>query len=226
LLAGCQSAGSTTDLSGVDVKWPDQRNIPPAPLPPPVASGPTSGVPTGVSVGVPGGIVPRSAWTRAGVIESRTKPMVSVTRVTVHHEGNAFSGSTDQAAIARRLGNIREGHIRRRPEPFADIGYHYVIDPTGRIWEARPVRYQGAHVEAQNENNLGIMLMGNFDVQRPTPAQLASLEAFLVDRMRYYRVSASRVYTHRELKSTICPGRNLQAWMVASRSPAGAVARA
>jgi hypothetical protein len=35
----------------------------------------------------------------------------------------------------------------------ADIGYHYTIDPTGRIWEGRPVQYQGAHVKMNNEHN-------------------------------------------------------------------------
>ncbi|MBL9001382.1 MAG: N-acetylmuramoyl-L-alanine amidase [Phycisphaerae bacterium] len=224
LLAGCQGSGPVADLSRVDVAWPDKDAVKPAPLPP--STPPPTRAPTGVSVGPPPGVVPRSAWTRATVIESRTTRMPTVSRITVHHEGNAFSGSDEYSAIARRLANIREGHIRRRPEPFADIGYHFIIDPSGRIWEGRPIRYQGAHVEAQNEQNLGIMLIGNFDVQRPTQAQLISLESFLVDRMRFYRVPVSRVYTHRELKSTACPGRNLQSWMIAARSPAGTFARA
>jgi hypothetical protein len=35
----------------------------------------------------------------------------------------------------------------------------------------------------------------------------------------------SRQYTHREIGDTLCPGRNLQRWMLAQRSPAGAFAR-
>lgn len=227
LLAGCQGPGSTADISDVGVRWPDEERMRPVPLPP---QGPRSVMaapsPSGTSVPPMGGITPRSAWTRATVIESRTKRMNGVNRITVHHEGNTFTGSADERAIARRLTNIRSGHITRKPEPFADIGYHYIIDPSGRIWEGRPIAYQGAHVEAQNEHNLGVMLMGNFDEQRPTKAQLLALESFMVDRMRYYRIPVSRVYTHRELKSTACPGRNLQSWMLAARSPAGTFARA
>ncbi len=182
--------------------------------------------PTGVDVAPLGNVIPRRAWTNAGIISSRAYEMNGINRLTVHHEGNTFTGSADQASIARKLANIRQGHINRRPEPFADIGYHYIIDPAGRIWEGRPLKWQGAHVEKNNEHNLGVMLMGNFDEQRPTTAQLRSLESFVVAQMRLYNISVNRLYTHRELKATACPGRNLQSWMLAARSPAGTFARA
>lgn len=152
--------------------------------------------------------------------------MKGVNRITVHHEGSAFSGASDFSAMARKLANIRSGHINRRGEPFADIGYHYVVDPAGRVWEGRDLRYQGAHVERNNEHNIGIMVIGNFEEQRPTTAQLTTLEGFLIDQMRRYDVPASRVYTHREIGQSACPGRNLQRFMVAVRAPAGSLARA
>lgn len=227
LLAGCQS-GVTSASGPTGVVWPDMRgDVKPAPLPPsPAPSG--GGTPSGgrpVLASSPG-VIPRSEWTPYGVIAERTRPMTGIGRITVHHEGEAFYGSAERSTIARRLANIRAGHIRRRPEPFADIGYHYIIDPAGRVWEGRPLRFQGAHVEKNNEQNMGIMLMGNFDAQRPTAAQLSSLEGFLVDQMRRYRLPANRVYTHQEFNRTACPGRNLQQWMLAMRSPAGAFARA
>ena len=224
-LAGCQQPTRVAQTVPGPL-WPDlEKAAEDPPLPPTVRPAPEPNVVFAKPEAAPAGVIPRSRWTTGRVIESRVSSMAGVSRITVHHEGMVFSGSTDPSAIARRLSNIRTAHINRRPEPFGDIGYHYIIDPAGRIWEGRPLRFQGAHVERKNEHNLGIMLMGNFEQQRPTPAQLASLERFVIDQMKRYQVPVSRLYTHREVGDTLCPGRNLQRWMLAQRSPAGAFAR-
>lgn len=127
------------------------------------------------------------------------------------------------------LRGIQGDHMGRKDhnngKRWADIGYHYVIDPQGRIWEGRPTNLQGAHVKDTNEHNLGIMCMGNFDQQAPSAAQVAALDAFVVDQMRRYRVPITRVYTHQELNRSACPGRNLQAYMLQTRRT-GQIARA
>lgn len=143
-------------------------------------------------------------------------PMNGVQRITVHHAGFAVT-ARGQSDVARILEAMRRDHTTNRRDgsgrPWADIGYHYLIDPSGRIWEGRPIRFQGAHVRQNNEHNLGIQVMGNFNEQRPTGEQLATLEAFLADRMRAFRVPVNRVYTHQELMPTACPGEYLQAFM-------------
>jgi hypothetical protein len=72
------------------------------------------------------------------------------------------------------------------------------------------MRYQGAHVKDHNEHNIGVMVLGNFDEQKPTGAQLTTLRGTLVKLMGYYDVPVSRVHTHRELNPTTCPGDALQ----------------
>jgi hypothetical protein len=169
--------------------------------------------------------MPRAAWTNAGVARpGNTQPMRSVSRITIHHDGmNAFT-SVSQADAARRIEAIRGAHlarVSRRGEPWADIGYHYAVDPSGRVWEGRPSTLQGAHVEDQNEENLGIVMLGNYDKQSPTRAQTIALDAFVADRMKRYRVSIARVYTHQEIGRTACPGTSLQRYMTATRGIAG-----
>jgi len=230
MLAGCQQATHITkDLPGP--LWPDREPVTPGPLPPiasrqtaPALANPDRYVSNG-AIAAPPGIIPRSRWAKGEIIKSRVDMMRGVSRITIHHEGNTFYGASDINAIARRLENIRIGHTNRKPEKFGDIGYHYIIDPVGRIWEGRNVYYQGAHVEAQNPHNLGIMVMGNFMEQRPTSAQLNALEHFVTDRMRSYRIPVGRVYTHREIGQSVCPGTYLQKWMDGQRSPAGIFAR-
>lgn len=170
--------------------------------------------PTGTAR-APSGVIPRREWTSAGVVTSLANPLGKVTRVTVHHDAIHSEDIRSKSDAARRLASIREAHLK---QDWADIGYHYIIDPQGRVWEGRPIRYQGAHVKFNNENNLGIMVMGNFDEQRPTSAALATLDAFVSDRMKAYGVPVGRVYTHQEIRPTACPGRNLQAYMVQTRA--------
>ncbi len=136
----------------------------------------------------------------------------------MHHSAIPSVGLNDRSAIVRQLQGIQREHMNRRGEPFADIGYHYVIDPNGEIWEGRSLSLQGAHVANQNEHNLGIMCMGNFDRHSPTPAQIATLQRFLSGQMQRYDVPVRRVYTHRELGKSSCPGNNLQRYMVSARS--------
>jgi hypothetical protein len=79
-------------------------------------------------------------------------------------------------------------------------------------------------VQDFNEHNIGVMMLGNYDRQRPTAAATSTLDAFLLMQMRRYGVSVSRVKTHREINPTECPGDNLQAHMSRTRSRSGRLA--
>jgi hypothetical protein len=184
------------------------------------APGPISAAPQDFEV--PQGIVPRSMWARVGVARPADAfPMNGIRRFTVHHDGMPPVSLATSRQVASRIEQIRESHVMGRG--WADLGYHYVIDPSGRVWEGRSTRWQGAHVKNQNENNLGILVMGNFDVQTPTSAALASLDKFLASQMQRYNVAIGSVRTHQERAPTECPGRNLQAYMVKTRSGNGAL---
>ncbi len=135
-------------------------------------------------------------------------------RITVHHDGMNTYTSTDYNATASRLEQIRVAH---RARDFGDIGYHYLIDPAGRVWQGRPLEWQGAHVKATNQGNLGICMLGNYQQQSPNSMQLAALDRFVASRMRAYNIRVGNVFTHQELAPTLCPGTTLQAAMVSTR---------
>ena len=213
VLAGCQSkAKAWKPLSEEELSGPPRK---------PLASGQPRQQPWAASG--PSGVISRREWTTAGVITSLANPLNGVRRITIHHSAMASSHLRGKAEAAGMLEKIRRVHVGQQ---WADIGYHYIIDPSGRIWEGRPIQYQGAHVKLNNENNLGIMLMGNFEDERPSPEALSALDSFVADRMRAYRVPITRVYTHKELMPTACPGRALQRYMEETRSGNGRMARA
>ncbi len=216
-LAGCNRSGVAGGALPGPV-WPDAGEGPTPPAPPVSVQGPRT-----ETVSVPTGVIPRSQWTRSGVARpNEINPMNGVRKITVHHDGISGALGSSEGAAKGRLESVRQGHVSGRG--WADIGYHYVIDPAGRVWEARSIRFQGAHVKDNNENNMGVMVMGNFDQQRPTPQALAALDRFVAGSARQYGIPVSRIYTHQEINPTACPGRNLQAYMKQTRQRGGQIA--
>jgi hypothetical protein len=180
------------------------------PTPQPVAAPLSDPSVSGVSVAGFSGVRPRSAWARGGPDPSVMNPMLPVRYVTVHHDGlEQLCTGTAEGEMAARIDLYRVGH---RAKGWGDIGYHFVIDRCGVVWEGRNLRWQGAHVKDRNEGNIGILVMGNFEVQRPTPAQLNSLKGHLLVVCQAYNVPWTRVFSHQEWPGaqTLCPGRNLQ----------------
>jgi hypothetical protein len=128
--------------------------------------------------------------------------------------------STSKSAAAARLELIRKAHLGRKDGHWGDIGYHYAIDPAGRLWEGRSLKWQGAHVKARNEGNIGVVVLGNYEKQSLNRAQSAAIEATLKLLMKKHNVPVSRVRTHQEWAATACPGKSLQRLMVNLRRSA------
>ncbi len=122
---------------------------------------------------------------------------------------------------AMRSGSAREMDEYHRHERHMTNGlaYHFVIGngrgmrdgevAVGGRWVGQ---LAGGHLcsEALNRVSLGICLVGNFEKDRPTTAQLRSL-TLLVDALRKRcGVAADDVTTHQRISPvyTLCPGRN------------------
>jgi len=166
--------------------------------------------------------IPRADWAGGNPVPRLMDRMQPINKVTLHHDGMTAFTSTSRSAGAYRVESIRKAH---RGRGWGDVGYHYLIDPAGRVWEGRPLSWQGAHVRAQNEGNLGICVMGNYEKQSPNSAQLSSIERTVAQLMRQHRIRLSQIRTHREMAPTACPGRTLQSRFDSMRSSRGPLAR-
>ena len=181
---------------------------------PPPPQGPVAGRATQIRAATSTSIInaiPRSQWTTAQPRTNDINAMGTISKITIHHEGMEVFQSTNYRTTAQRIERDRSSHVNFRG--WSDIAYHYIIDPAGRIWEARPIAYQGAHVSRNNENNIGIMLLGNFNEQSPSNAQLAALRTNTRLLKRGHNVQRNNIKSHQEIRSTSCPGRNLQRQM-------------
>jgi hypothetical protein len=161
-------------------------------------------------------IIPRHRWNAARPIGGRLDPMGSIHRLTIHHSA-ILSVNPTTVEVAKRIRSFQNTHMDENR--WGDIGYHFLIDPGGRIWEGRALRYQGAHAGGvNNEHNVGICLLGNFvrgrGGQSPSATQVAAMENLVGWLGARYSIPLSGVLTHQELKpSTRCPGPRLQ-WVV------------
>lgn len=160
------------------------------------------------------GVLSRSEW------GARRPNMQRITRanspwrfITLHHsalEGAPTIGTRKQEAISA-LRIVQRSQMDGRG--WGDIGYHFLIDPAGRIWQGRELRYQGAHAGGKdgrnNVGNVGVCLLGNFDEARPTSAALSSLDTLVDELCRRYSIPRSGIVGHTDWKATVCPGRYL-----------------
>src|SRR5262245_5307157 len=101
----------------------------------------------------------------------------TVTHLIVHHTamGNETPDS-DWPAIVRDIWNF---HVFERG--WADIGYNYLIDPNGVIYEGRSGgdNVVGAHFSGVNAGTMGVAMLGDFTNEAPTIEALNSLKKIL-----------------------------------------------
>ncbi len=161
-------------------------------------------------------IITRSEWSKrhapAGLITH--KPC----RVVVHH--SAIPTALDYKG-AETIQAIQRYHIDGKG--WSDIGYHYLIAPDGSaIYEGRPADKIGAHTGGNppagverifgNTGSIGICLIGNYDIEKPSREGLHTLAVLIADLCERYEINTAAIFGHCECWSSppkTCPGKNL-----------------
>ncbi len=129
---------------------------------------------------------------------------------TLHHTQGHYPKNLEEASAEMRF--IQDYH--QNAKGWIDIGYHFLIDPMGDIFEGRPIGAVGAHVKGRNTGNIGISIMGNYQPPVSDTFTGSALSSF-VALGRYlkdtYSVDVSSFYAHRDIGPTDCPGSDLYA---------------
>lgn len=115
-------------------------------------------------------------------------------RITVH--------CTD--APNGRPNTVEEIRSWHRARGMKDIGYHFVIYPDGSIHEGRPLTEQGAHVQGENEDNVGIVMDGK---DKFSPEQWVALRSVITMLLNGYPIEAHALYCHNEFPSAKAQGK-------------------
>ncbi len=127
-------------------------------------------------------------------------------------------------------------HVQGRG--WNDIGYNFLVDRFGRIWEGRyggvdkPV--VGAHTQGYNSQAFAMSAIGNFDVANPPAALVSAYSRLFAWKLGLHGVPATgyvtlngtrlhRISGHRDAGQTACPGRYLYAKLGTIRSATAAL---
>lgn len=136
--------------------------------------------------------------------------------LVVHH--TAVGVTNDKRSGVEKVRAIYQYHALNRG--WGDVGYHYLIDENGQIYEGKSGgKYVvGGHAYCNNVNTIGIALLGNFEEEKPTQDQMKALQWLIDDLADAYDVEvgdnatyhgetySSPILGHGDLLSTSCPG--------------------
>lgn len=106
---------------------------------------------------------------------------------------------------------IRQWHIDRG---WSDIGYHFVVELDGTVYDGRPVEDIGAHTKGHNADSIGVCYVGgvNEDGQPKdtrTPEQVVGLLDLLIDLRNTFGKHIT-LHGHNEFSDKACPSFNVQ----------------
>ncbi len=129
--------------------------------------------------------------------------------IVIHHTASS-TGSVE---------SIHELHSKKKDKSgnaWLGIGYHFVIGngngmPDGGIESTFRWREQmhGAHAgdTKYNQKGIGVCLVGNFENEPPSEAQLAAVKKLVGVLKAEYNIPGENVQGHRDVKATACPGK-------------------
>jgi N-acetylmuramoyl-L-alanine amidase/FG-GAP-like repeat len=148
----------------------------------------------------------------------------------VHHTVNANNYTAAQVPAIIR--GIYAYHTQSRG--WSDVGYNFLVDRFGRIWEGRyggvdrPV--VGAHTLGYNDDAFAMSAIGNYETAQPSAATVDAYGRLFAWKLSLHGVSAGSmkqwvtkrylpaINGHRDVGQTACPGKYLYAQIPKIRS--------
>lgn len=191
-------------------------------------------------------IITRDEW-GAPTTMTETFSTSAVNRIVIHHTATSVNMADPKVTVKA----IFDYHNCSKADYEAgrcasgiccDIGYNYLIDPYGNLYQGRSgfIRTRGAHA-VPNTGSIGISIMGNFENDTPTQAALTTLAKLVAGLSQVYGIDLTMtrdfqtgyqqgLQGHKDVigcpdsicapAATACPGRNLYSLLDSIRSAA------
>ncbi|HUP87698.1 MAG TPA: N-acetylmuramoyl-L-alanine amidase [Acidimicrobiales bacterium] len=186
-------------------------------------------------------VITRAQWGADESMKGSDPPLFApITRLALHHTAGAEG--EDPAATVRAI-----YAYHTKSNGWNDIGYNFLVDSAGRIYEGRYARDYargeiptgettdqlgviGAHISGNNTGTVGIALLGDFsgDAQ-PTSAAVRAAEKMFAWKADRHDINVAGTTSwstgekptligHRDAGTTACPGDRLYEQLPAMRS--------
>ncbi|MFK7936824.1 MAG: N-acetylmuramoyl-L-alanine amidase [Saprospiraceae bacterium] len=160
-------------------------------------------------------LLERDQWCPDGSCpENSIDPASTVpTHLIIHHSAGP-NGASDWAAVVRSFWDF---HVNTNG--WSDIGYNYLVDPDGKLYEGRGNNVLGAHFCGKNRRTMGVCVIGDFTNIKPTEearSMLTKILAWKACDRNIEPIGASmhnpynevqwNIAGHRDGCATACPG--------------------
>lgn len=170
----------------------------------------------------------RAAWGADESIRRGPNRYGQIKAAFVHHTVN--SNAYSKADVPGIIRSIYAYHVKSLG--WDDVGYNFLVDRWGRIWEGRrggaAMPVTGAHTYGHNDDAFAMSAIGTYTSTRPSAAMLAAyarlfawkLDLHGVDPTASTSLDGTRVRTisgHRDTYATACPGNALYSRLPAIR---------
>lgn len=124
-------------------------------------------------------IITRAQWGADESLRSGSPSYRDISHGVIHHTVTKNNYTREEAA--QQVRNMYHWHTKGNG--WSDLGYNFVVDRFGRIYEGRyggiDRGVRGAHARGWNSTSFGVAVMGNYNDVDPTQASLdAAAELF------------------------------------------------
>jgi hypothetical protein len=149
--------------------------------------------------------------TVAGGAAYRARISHKITMITLHHAGDP-KPMTPQDDPIKKLRALQSWGAKDKN--WWDVPYHFLISLDGTIYEGRDYHYIGeTNTKYNPEGHFLISVMGNYEMQKPTPEQIKSITDLMAWAVQEFNVPLNKIYGHRDLADTDCPGKYLYSYL-------------
>jgi hypothetical protein len=161
-------------------------------------------------------IITRTEW-EANPPQFGYSNMPYYNKLTLHHSVGFSADNLEEGIIQMQAIQLFHQEVRG----WSDIGYHFVIDKAGNIYQGRPETVIGAHTSGANTGNIGTCVLGCYhppasenyycydELSTSSGDSLIKLMAWISES---YSIDPNVLLGHRDYydyEYTTCPGDNL-----------------
>ncbi|MDF9715645.1 VCBS repeat-containing protein [Nocardioides sp. ChNu-153] len=177
-------------------------------------------------------IYSRAQWGADESMRDSAPRYAAVRGAVIHHTVNANDYTAAQ--VPGIIRGIYAYHTKS--QGWADVGYNFLVDKFGRLWEGRyggiTKAVRGAHISAYNDYAFGISAIGNYETAQPSAAMVQAIANLLAWKLAIHGVDAAStnqsfggdrfpaIIGHRDGGQTACPGKYLYAKIPGIRTEA------
>jgi N-acetyl-anhydromuramyl-L-alanine amidase AmpD len=134
--------------------------------------------------------------------------------IVLHHSGGTPTASSTDVTGEQRFEVIKKDqHAHAVKQGWGEnyvMDYHFVVGQTGVVFKGQPIEQVAFHCANYQTNltSLGICFLGDFEITKPTDAQIKAGINKIAELVNYFGVAIDHIKKHNDFIATDCPGKN------------------